>query len=367
MQQPRRTLWVVISTLVLSMISYMFYLSTHKNPVRVPTTTDLLPPNPETPEPQDISGNPTPLPPSPWLERNATRTVIVAQLQDEDTAWVNNLVREHPYLTSALYVVDNSSAPLTVPMNKGHEVMVYLTYIIDHYNSLSDVSIFMHAHQFTWHNNDFLGSDSAQMVRKLNSKHVLQNGYMNLRCHLEPGCPDHIHPYVGKDSQDILDVPEAAVIGKAWGQLFPQDPVPPVLSQPCCAQFAVSADRIRRIPRQRYVDYREWLLATELDDELSGRVWEYVWQWLFTGQPELCPVETTCYCQGYGVCLDPEEYRLYYQTRDEARKLQEEVVELELNESGLMSEERAMELKERIHELHGQMDKIEAKARGEEL
>ncbi|GAB1194025.1 hypothetical protein APSETT444_003262 [Aspergillus pseudonomiae] len=109
----------------------------------------------------------TPHPSAPSVEQNATRTLVIAKLQEEDTLWVDSLVHDDAHLTSAVYVVDNNtSAPFTVPLNKGHEVMVYLTYIIDHYYELSDVSIFMHAHQITWHNNDFLDSDSAKMVRR---------------------------------------------------------------------------------------------------------------------------------------------------------------------------------------------------------
>ncbi|KLJ13080.1 hypothetical protein EMPG_11964, partial [Blastomyces silverae] len=51
--------------------------------------------------------------------------------------------------------------------------MVYLTYIIDTYHSLPDISIFMHAHAVTWHNNDFLSSSSAQAVQRLRSAKVL--------------------------------------------------------------------------------------------------------------------------------------------------------------------------------------------------
>jgi hypothetical protein len=335
-----------------------------QGPALLPTKSVPTPQEPYTPEPEDVPKETPTHHLSPWVERNVTRTLVIAQLQEEDTSWVNSLVREDIYLSSAIYVVDNTSAPLTVPLNKGHEVMVYLTYIIDHYYSLSDISMFMHAHQITWHNNDFLDSDSAKMVRRLRSQHVLQNGYMNLRCHLDPGCPDHIHPYVGKDSDDILNVPEAAVIGKAWGQLFPGSPVPLVLSQPCCAQFAVSAEQIRKVPLERYLESRHWLLATELDDRLSGRVWEYVWQWLFTGQSEFCPIETTCYCEGYGICFDPSEYQLYFQIRGEARKLEGEVRELEQNEADAPTHERITELKRKIDELHGRMNQIRVKTKG---
>lgn len=80
-----------------------------------------------------------------------------------------------------------------------------------------------------------------------------------------------------------------------------------MLAQPCCAQFALSRDRIRAIPLQRFVAYRDWLLRTPLDDSLSGRIWEYIWQYVFTGQNVYCPIQHVCYCDGFGVCFGNEE------------------------------------------------------------
>jgi hypothetical protein len=69
-----------------------------------------------------------------------------------------------------------------------------------------------------------------------------------------------------------------------WRQLHGNDPIPKALSQPCCAQFAVSGDRIRARPLADYQHYRQWLIDTPLADEFSGRMLEYNWQYIFTGQ-----------------------------------------------------------------------------------
>lgn len=275
---------------------------------------------------------------------NLTRTLVIAKLAEEDTEWVAQfLLRDDSRLTAAIYTVDDPNSDLSVPQNKGHEVMVYLTYIIDHYQNLSDVTMFMHAHQIAWHNNDLLDSNTVDTVRRLSSHKVLRDGYMNLRCHLDPGCPDHIHPVLDREpTDDTLNIPEAVVIGEAWLELFPGAKAPPkVLSQPCCAQFAVSKDRVRSIPLAQYVFYRDWLLQTSLTDSLSGRVWEYVWQYIFAGAEEFCPVESVCYCDGYGICFDGEaEYQQWFELRKKSRALQEELNEhdSEINEAVLMGE-----------------------------
>lgn len=268
------------------------------------------------PRPRYQPGTPKP------ASQNYSRTLVIASTSKEDTTWLAELANE-PDLSTAVYVVDEPHASLTVPNNKGHEVMVYLTYIIDHYDKLADITIFMHAHRVTWHNNDLMFSDAVEMVRRLSSPKVTRDGYMNMRCHLEPGCPDHIHPSVADDNDG--NIPEAVVIGRAWLELFPNAEAPPtVLSQPCCAQFALSRERILNLPLEQYIFFRRWLLDTDLDDRLSGRVWEYVWQYIFAGVDEFCPTESICYCDGYGICFGGEEkYQEWFATRRKSRELTE--------------------------------------------
>ena len=53
--------------------------------------------------------------------------------------------------------------------------------------------------------------------------------------------------------------------------------------------------------------YRAWLLDTSLDDKTSGRLLEYSWQYIFTGNFEFCPSQHKCYCDGYGICFEGGE------------------------------------------------------------
>lgn len=84
-------------------------------------------------------------------------------------------------------------------------------------------------------------------------------------------------------------------------------PTPEFIGQPCCAQFAVSRERILERPRHFYEHYRNWLLETDLDDATSGRILEYTWQYIFTGLWEFCPSLHQCYCDGYGICFEGRE------------------------------------------------------------
>lgn len=262
----------------------------------------------------DANGNPPRVEYSPGTSapRNYkyTKTLVVPRTKEEDVSWMEQLPSD---IERAIYIVNDRHAPLHPPKNKGHEVMVYLTHIIDRYDNLSDVTLFMHAHQFAWHNSELFDNDAAPMISRLNPDRVVRQGFMNLRCQWFPGCPDWLHPggegHGGEKAEEPL-------IGKAWAELFPMDPVPDTLAAACCAQFALSRDRVRALPRSMYVRYRDWLLHTPLRDSISGRVWEYLWQFVFTGQATWCPAEHVCTCDGFGVCFaDAAEYERWWALR----------------------------------------------------
>ncbi|KAH0538767.1 hypothetical protein FGG08_004655 [Glutinoglossum americanum] len=256
---------------------------------------------------------------APSSGSNYTRTLVIPRLRSESVSWIEE---ELPGLDTAIYVVNDPDAPLHPPKNKGNEAMVYLTYIIDHYENLPDIVIFMHAHRLSWHNNDILGNDAAEMIKRLNSEHIMRQGYVNLRCHWKPGCPDWLHP---KSHEDDIVKQEQLMLEQSWLELFPLDPLPSVLSQPCCAQFAVSRERVLSVPKSRFVYFRDWLLRTPLSTYISGRIWEYSWQFVFTGQTVLCPAMHVCYCDGYGVCFGgEEEFNRWFKLRYESAQLASE-------------------------------------------
>ena len=310
-----------------------------------------------------------------------TKTLVIPRTLKEDVSWIAENFNGDEFIRAAIYTVDDANAELHPPENKGHEVMVYLTYIIDHYHNLSDVNIFMHSHRHSWHNNELLDHDAVQMISRLSAERVQREGYMNMRCSWEPGCPSWMHP--GTVEEDI-NKQEETMLAKSWSELFPLDPIPNLLAQPCCAQFALSRDRIQALPLARFVFYRDWLFRTSLSDYISGRVWEYVWQFVFTGKAVVCPAEHICYCDGFGVCFGGEEkYAEFREKEHELRLLEQDVKwhhewseKWEKSPETLTPEEKAQgppdagklhELELKINELSDWCDKMkqEAKERGD--
>ncbi|KAF1934038.1 uncharacterized protein M421DRAFT_415086 [Didymella exigua CBS 183.55] len=271
---------------------------------------------------------------------NYTSTLVIARTREEEMDW---LKREIPDQPTAIYVVDDPSAELHPPKNKGHEVMVYLTYIIDHYDSLADVTMFMHAHQLAWHNDEILGNDAAKMISRLSRPRVWREGFVNMRCSWYPGCPDWMHP--GETRKNNFKQ-EEVLLAKSWSELFPLDEIPQVLAQPCCAQFALSRERIQAKSHAQYVWYREWLFQTKIPDELSGRIWEYAWQFVFTGEAVFCPKEHICFCDQYGTCFGGEdEFSSWKSLKDELTDLEKNLRDWEEKERKIkqMEEENDVE------------------------
>ncbi|KAF2193815.1 hypothetical protein K469DRAFT_244038 [Zopfia rhizophila CBS 207.26] len=255
-----------------------------------------------------------------------TRTLVITRKKVENVSWIEQQFGngKDPYLSTAIFTVDAPVGSYVIPKNKGNEVMAYLSYIIGQYHNLSDITIFMHAHSVAWHNNELLHGVSSNMIRRLSSPTVVRNGYFNMRCHWNPGCPHHTHPL--GDEKMNKDKPETEIFKKSWRELFPEAEVPNVLTQPCCSQFALSRERILALPRERYASLRQWLLDTELKDYLSGRVFEYLWQYIFTGVAEHCPAEHICYRDGYGICFGgQQQYQYYFDLKKERDGLQKEI------------------------------------------
>ena len=199
------------------------------------------------------------------------------------------------------------------------------------------------------------------MLRRLNLDLVTKLGYFNLRCHHEPGCPNWLHMNA---TDENINRKEEFVFSKIWDGLHPGKPLPEVLSVPCCSQFAASKARLQSIPLDEWRRYQQWLIKTDLNDELSGRVWEYTWHYILTGQAELCPSMHHCYCDGFRVCF-PSEQRF-----DAWRSLQEGKKTLSRGaEAREKNKEDSRDLRKSVNEIQKTLDeeRDDAIRRGDQL
>lgn len=225
------------------------------------------------------------------------KELVVASMVGDDIAWLD----EHfGAWKKNVYVVDNASALLTVPKNKGREAMPFLTYIIDRYATLPDVSIFIHSLRYQWHNEDPM-YDGVPVLKRLRLPHVQSRGYVALRCTWTMGCPAELHPTSPTRGSDDRSQNEAAY-GAVFALFFPDTPVPDTVGAHCSSQFAVSRDRIHSRPVLFYEKVRRWLLETDLEDQISGRIVEYMWHIIFGMEAVDCQHAGECFCETFGLC-----------------------------------------------------------------
>jgi hypothetical protein len=317
MARPRKALLVLVALFVCFLVFHVISLpdSTRSlpdvGPLAPVTSEQNFAPHDPLPSAVSLALDPVTYPSKPDFAplirppgRNYTRTVVMPVTPNDPAQWLDDLPDQT--FERALYAVlePDRTDRLHAPANKGHEAMIYLTYIIDHYDNLSDVTIFMHSHRWAWHNNPIGGMDGAQMFSMLSLDRVNREGYVNMNCQWVPGCKP------GFRLKDVLEnaVPEITrqekkEVAASFARLFPETPTPDVIRTPCCAQFAASREMVRATPLTRFIFLRDWLFQTTYTDQISGRVFEQYWHLIFTGLNELCPSMWGCYCDLYGICF----------------------------------------------------------------
>ena len=204
-----------------------------------------------------------------------TVKVIIAHY-NENLCWVTNL--KYPFI-----IISKNGIQKETPPNRGNEAATYLEYIIKNYNDLSDISIFIHAHQYSWHNH--IAADIT--INKL----TFEYDYYNIN---DISTPEYI---------DVPSLKELCHGGKILlnankqiieGGIKQEIDVEKIKYRPS-AMFYVKRENILKYPVQVYNDWYGWLM-TRIDDNLpkinignlspsdqSGRVFEYTWHIIFTG------------------------------------------------------------------------------------
>ena len=167
--------------------------------------------------------------------------------------------------------------------------MAYLTYLIDFYGKYPETIAFIHPHRDGWPggwHTDAANYDNVNSLNELRTDFVQQNGYVNLRCLQNPGCPDEMQPFRKPNPDDPEDRRAERIYPEAWKYIFGDTiEVPRQIGAACCSQFAISGRQALARSLDDYKKMRKWLLQVEIDDYASGRVFEYMWHIIFGKEP----------------------------------------------------------------------------------
>lgn len=251
-------------------------------------------------------------PPSPLSPASATpdrdRVLVVAKLEGEDVSW---LTKSFPTWQLAEYTVSSPFALLHhsgAIVDKGRIANAYLTYLIENYYALPSTLVFLTPHRnpaasprsSSSSNQKPISLGKYPQLTTLNELHVQKVGYANLRCASRSTCLHTILPFrAPPDEYRTLEV----AMPKAWAELFPDVAVPEKLAAPCCAEFAVSRDQVRKRGLDEYMRFWEWLNKTKMDDETAGLVMEALWHVVFGQGAVDCEDQVErCECDVYGRC-----------------------------------------------------------------
>ncbi|OAA54693.1 hypothetical protein ISF_08294 [Cordyceps fumosorosea ARSEF 2679] len=253
---------------------------------------------------------------------NLTVDLVLATLGADDISWTAQL--SIPNLRVLRYVSDDPAAPLRPPVpRKGREALIYHTYFHDFYDDLPDVSVMAHAEERPWHLEGALQQSMRFALDRLDLERARARGYANLRVSWADACPAWLDTTRTPETADKQEEPYMrAAMAANFG--LAEAEVPRVLAGPCCSQFAVSREAVRRHPRAQYRRSRDWLVETPWSDYVAGRTWEHMFQWLFRGAAVDCPREASAYCAMYGVCFEGDsEAARYNELWQERRDLEE--------------------------------------------
>ncbi|KAK5723542.1 hypothetical protein LTR15_005240 [Elasticomyces elasticus] len=241
----------------------------------------------------------------------AKRKAIITSVQRDDETTADWLVETLPEWDAKVYVTDRRSdeeatssssliKPHSLPVNRGREASVYLTYIIHHYYDLPEYMVFIHGKRYQIHNDDPM-LDTFPAIDRLNLDYVSEQGYTALRCNWMQCPKSQVEPELGFED-GFWDI--NGLYAAAWELFFPNETIPSAVSGPCCAQFAVTKEVVQRWPIDKYEQIRQWMWNQDGHEASmkSGLVLEYMWHILFGKPAYFCPDAKECYCKKWGLC-----------------------------------------------------------------
>lgn len=192
-----------------------------------------------------------------------TVNVVIAHY-NEDLSWTKNL--KYPYTVISRNGIDRDVVP-----NRGNEAGSYLEYIINNYDNLSDVSVFVHGHRVGPHNDCFID----EYINNCNFEY----DYYNINTiHSVRSCMELAELWWCLGGSILLlstkDVIEEGIKSEIDVSK---------IKFRASAMFYVKRENIHRHSLDVYKKWYDFIMTTPMAIVDTGRTFEYTWHLIFTG------------------------------------------------------------------------------------
>jgi hypothetical protein len=172
-----------------------------------------------------------------------------------------------------IYDKETPENKYNIPVNKGQEASVYLKYIIDNYENLSDFTFFIHDDEYAWHHS---GSIIPKLEEAIRSNKLYYN--INDRCILGSIVTNEWYNEILIWYKIFIEkyIPLNSLPNKDW-----------TLNHRGAAQFLLHKSLIRNLPLEFYKNLYNWIITTPITNYKTGRFLEWTWHIFFDIYPNL--------------------------------------------------------------------------------
>lgn len=205
--------------------------------------------------------------------------VIIARYS-EDVSWAETLGYDY-------IVYDKGPNPLKGTKqlrNIGREGHTYLTHIVENYDTLAGMNVFLQGSPFDHIDNR--GCGTPDMLRKMIKDVVESNAHFKGLAWFKLKCDRLGHPHdlhkpenKGRWSGWGKDIPVGDIFERLFDAQFPNQ----LIVRAPAGLFAVSGERIRTRPKAFYEYALKMFEADPDDSSNTGHAFERLWQHIFNG------------------------------------------------------------------------------------
>lgn len=246
---------------------------------------------------------------------------VAPQIREVASKAERQLLKQGKNVTSEIVLETISPIlPLHITPNRGAESVAYISAILDHWDTMADIMIFIHAHRTSWHT--VIGQDWALNRLAYHAPNLTGVGYVPINCLEEDYYPLSALELDNYDANVIIQkgTPHRwretllARFRQAWREVSGHwlgEKLPTKVEVPCCASFVTTSKAIKSRPREFYEAFRLWLLG-DMDPKWAGIAAEMHWGLILTGNPILKWPQEECMCTLFNVCNHIDDRTILY-------------------------------------------------------